>query len=67
MKTDEMTKVFEGYTPTRKHCEFYLSKNGALYIKYTLSGVLRKFNDEQYYEDSDIWHMLTMAGYSAQY
>lgn len=65
MKTTEMPKVFEGYTPTHKHCEFYLRSDGALFIKYTHSGVARRFNDEYYDEDADIFHMLTMAGYSA--
>ena len=64
MTSNNMEKVFEGYTPTHKACEAYLRSDGALFIKYTHSGIARRFNDEHYAEDEDIAHMLVMAGFS---
>lgn len=65
-------KVFDGYTPTRKHVEFFLGDEmtsegktmGHLYVHYTASGVTRVWNEELYSEDDDFRTMLTNAGYT---
>ena len=54
--------VFEGYSKTNKRIAAKLI-DGHLYIVYTGSGIVRRFNDEFYTEDSDFRFILLNAGF----